>query len=172
MATKPFPELEEAVAEIRREESRRQIMLSDAKTTTDGSAMKTDVSVTALMSSKSNSQKLKQTDVPVPAVYCEHCKKPWHTKEQCWDLIGGRPANWKSRSERLAERRNQTQPRANIASNSAKGDDNQFSKGQIESLKKMLADALQLGKSSSSPTDLFTGSFAQGGGIREDDWSW
>jgi hypothetical protein len=31
--------------------------------------------------------------------WCEHCKKPWHTKETCWKLHG-KPANWKPKSKR------------------------------------------------------------------------
>ncbi|CAN1182289.1 hypothetical protein LINPERHAP2_LOCUS35879 [Linum perenne] len=103
--------------------------------------------------------------------YCEHCKKPWHTKAQCWELNGGKPANWKSRSERLAEKRSQNS-RANAASSTTSGEDNHFSKGQVDSLKKMLAEALRSGQNSNSPADFFSGSFAQGGGIGEDDWSW
>ncbi|CAN1188996.1 hypothetical protein LINPERHAP2_LOCUS39643, partial [Linum perenne] len=118
----------------------------------------------------SNNQKQKDKEVASPTVFCDHCKKPWHTKAQCWFLNGGKPADWKPRSERLAERRAQN-PRANAASNSTTGDENQFSKGQLEALKKMFSEVLQTGQSSnSSPADFFTGSFAQGGGIREDDW--
>ncbi|PSR88367.1 Calcineurin B-like protein [Actinidia chinensis var. chinensis] len=32
-------------------------------------------------------------------LWCEHCKKPWHTKETCWKLHG-KPANWKPKSKR------------------------------------------------------------------------
>ena len=31
--------------------------------------------------------------------WCEHCKKPWHTKETCWKLHG-KPGNWKLKSKR------------------------------------------------------------------------
>ena len=26
--------------------------------------------------------------------WCDHCKKPWHTRETCWKLHG-KPSNWK-----------------------------------------------------------------------------
>ncbi|XP_028755055.1 uncharacterized protein LOC114714482 [Neltuma alba] len=29
-------------------------------------------------------------------VYCDHCKKPGHTRDRCWD-IHGKPADWKPR---------------------------------------------------------------------------
>ncbi|CAN1804433.1 hypothetical protein LINPERHAP1_LOCUS23918 [Linum perenne] len=171
MATKPFPDLETAVSDIRREESRQHVMLTDVKATAEGSALKTSTPMNAALSNKSSNPR--QIDKPGDneMFYCEHCKKPWHTKAQCWELNGGKPANWKSRSERLAEKRSQNS-RANAASSTTSGEDNHFSKGQVDSLKKMLAEALRSGQNSNSPADFFSGSFAQGGGIGEDDWSW
>lgn len=32
-------------------------------------------------------------------LWCDHCSKPYHTKETCWD-IHGKPTNWKPRSQR------------------------------------------------------------------------
>ncbi|RDY13301.1 hypothetical protein CR513_01809, partial [Mucuna pruriens] len=31
--------------------------------------------------------------------WCDHCKKPWHTRDTCWKLHR-KPANWKSKSQR------------------------------------------------------------------------
>lgn len=31
--------------------------------------------------------------------WCDHCNKPYHTRDTCWKLHG-KPANWKSRNQR------------------------------------------------------------------------
>ena len=33
--------------------------------------------------------------------FCDYCKRPWHTREQCWKLHG-RPPNGKTRSDKTA----------------------------------------------------------------------
>ncbi|CAN1158448.1 hypothetical protein LINPERPRIM_LOCUS11859 [Linum perenne] len=169
MATKPFPALEEAVAEIRREEYRRHVMRSDSKSVLDGSALHTGV-----LASKPDPKQLssaalfsKQNKPKPDDVVCEHCGKLWHTKKECWKLLGGKPKDWKSKSELRA-----IQARANSTAIVTQSNDcNQFSAGQKEAIQKMLVEALKGAQLSTSMSEGFTSMFAQnGGGIREDDW--
>ncbi|CAN1303445.1 hypothetical protein LINPERPRIM_LOCUS25861 [Linum perenne] len=96
MSTKPFPSLNEAFAEIKREESRRQLMIPDPKTQGESSAL-------AVRSQQRNRQQqnrsLPQDRNEDSVQVCEHCHKQWHVKADCWELIG-KPVGWKPRPER------------------------------------------------------------------------
>ncbi|CAN0888003.1 hypothetical protein LINGRAHAP2_LOCUS15732 [Linum grandiflorum] len=166
MATKPFPELEEAVSEVRREELRRHVMLSETKAVTNVSALKSEAPVaTALVGNKQNHNKQKEIATVYPPItkYCDHCKVYFHDKFDCWYLNGGKPPNWMSARDKHAAA---AKPRANAATNEA-----QFSNSQLEAIRKMLAEVIASGQSSKPKTpDVSFSSFAQGGGIGEDDW--
>ncbi|XP_038875253.1 uncharacterized protein LOC120067757 [Benincasa hispida] len=81
LGTRPVPSSMEVCSEIRLEEDRSNAMNNPVTKSTDSAAFK--VSGTDKQNGK------------VPPV-CEHCKKLWHTKEQCWK-VHGRPPNGKRR---------------------------------------------------------------------------
>ncbi|XP_057951969.1 uncharacterized protein LOC131146397 isoform X2 [Malania oleifera] len=64
-------------------------MMSYKSLTTDARRNPTGSSALYLTVTKLNGRK---------KLWCEHCKKPWHTKETCWK-IHGKPANWKPKSK-------------------------------------------------------------------------
>ncbi|KAJ9691385.1 hypothetical protein PVL29_013539 [Vitis rotundifolia] len=75
----PLPSIGEVFSEVRREESRRNVMLGKKgpRVAIEGSALVT-------------------TDER-PRVWCDFCNKPRHTRENCWK-IHGKPANWKGKT--------------------------------------------------------------------------
>lgn len=81
LGTKPLPSIREIFAEVRREESRKRVMLGEPKSLTAP-----ETSALAVQGSN-NSNKGGQ-------LWCDHCHKPNHTKERCWRLHG-KPTNWK-----------------------------------------------------------------------------
>ncbi|KZV53482.1 hypothetical protein F511_14848 [Dorcoceras hygrometricum] len=80
----------EVFAEVRREEGRRKIMLSSKLSPT---------TETSAMVSKHFTPTVPNRQPKKAAVVCEHCQKPWHTADTCWDLHG-KPPNWKPKSVR------------------------------------------------------------------------
>ncbi|XP_073126194.1 uncharacterized protein [Henckelia pumila] len=86
----PLPSMGEVFSEVRREESRRLVMLGK-KVSTGAINMETSALVTceANASQKRNEK---------PSVYYDVCEKPYHTRETCWK-IHGKPANWKSKQK-------------------------------------------------------------------------
>ncbi|KZV50861.1 hypothetical protein F511_25459 [Dorcoceras hygrometricum] len=79
-----LPSLGEVFAEVRREEGRRKIMLSSKLSPT---------TETSAMVSKHFTPTIPNRQPKKAAVVCEHCQKPWHTADTCWDLHG-KPPNW------------------------------------------------------------------------------
>ena len=73
LGRKPLPSIREVFSEVRREETRRKVMLkkveSKAEPETDSSA---------LVSRGTNLDGEKRRKP-----WCEHCKRPWHTKDTC-----------------------------------------------------------------------------------------
>jgi len=86
LGVKPLPSLREVFAEVRREESRKRVMLPAG----DPSAGSTLITT-------------KKEEFPKDKPWCEYCNKPYHTKETCWKLHG-KPANWKPKNRREKER--------------------------------------------------------------------
>ncbi|XP_040941559.1 uncharacterized protein [Gossypium hirsutum] len=85
LAISPLPSLREAFSMVKKEESRRCVMLSDEPySTSERSALLTHQS--------SPSSKRGRP-------WCDHCKKPGHSKEKCWKLHG-KPQDWKSKHSR------------------------------------------------------------------------
>ncbi|RVW94908.1 Retrovirus-related Pol polyprotein from transposon TNT 1-94 [Vitis vinifera] len=86
MGIKPLPSLREAFSEVRREESRKKVMMGSKEQPTptlDGSAL-------AARSFNSSGGDRQKRDRP----WCDYYKKPGHYKEACWKLHG-KPADWK-----------------------------------------------------------------------------
>lgn len=78
----PLPSVREAFATVRREDSRRRIMLKDNSTPCSNS------SEASALAARSGDQKNKGK------IVCAHCKKTGHTKDTCWD-VHGEPPDWK-----------------------------------------------------------------------------
>lgn len=85
LGTKPLPKIREVVSEVRREESRKQVMLHKSESDS------VNGEVSALVSRGNFNQNRKGRP------WCDHCHKPGHTKNICWELHG-KPTNWKPRS--------------------------------------------------------------------------
>ena len=84
LGQRPIPSLMEVCSEIRLEEDRTSAMNISATPTIDSAAFS---------ARSSNSSSDKHNGKPIPV--CEHCKKQWHTKEQCWKLHGRPPGSKK-----------------------------------------------------------------------------
>ena len=85
LGREPLPSTREVFAEVRREESRRAVMLHKE-------SAPSIVETSALMTSQPeyNPQRLqKRQERPV----CEHCHRPGHVKAKCWKLYG-KPADY------------------------------------------------------------------------------
>ncbi|KAL4031039.1 hypothetical protein IC575_009295 [Cucumis melo] len=86
LGQRPLPSLIEVCFEVRLEEDRTNAMSVLTTPTIDSAAF-------SARSSNHDSDKNNGKSIPV----CEHCKKQWHTKDQCWKLHG-RPLGGKKRS--------------------------------------------------------------------------
>lgn len=86
-----LPSIGEVFSEVRREESRRLVMLGKKNS---GSAVENSVLAAGTNVGQNNSKKYDGK----PRIWCERCKKPRHTIETCWK-IHGKPANWNGSHE-------------------------------------------------------------------------
>ncbi|KAA0054864.1 Retrovirus-related Pol polyprotein from transposon TNT 1-94 [Cucumis melo var. makuwa] len=77
LGQRPLPSLMEVCFEVRLEEDRTNAMGVLTTPTIDSAAF-------SARSSNHDSDKNNGKSIPV----CEHCKKQWHTKDQCWKLHG------------------------------------------------------------------------------------
>ncbi|RVW18846.1 Retrovirus-related Pol polyprotein from transposon RE1 [Vitis vinifera] len=87
LGRKPLPSIREVFSEVRREEARRKVMLTDPE---PKSNPEIESSVLVSKGSDSDGDRRKKP-------WCDHCKKPWHTKETCWK-IHGKPQNFKKKN--------------------------------------------------------------------------
>ncbi|KAL6315942.1 hypothetical protein AAG906_013776 [Vitis piasezkii] len=89
MGVKPLPSLREAFSEVRREESRKNLMMGSHQqlNMAESSALKTQ------LAPFDNRQKIKGG-----RPWCDHCKKSGHSRETCWK-IHGKPVDWKPRQQ-------------------------------------------------------------------------
>ncbi|KAF5955000.1 hypothetical protein HYC85_007856 [Camellia sinensis] len=119
----PLPSIGEVFAEVRREESRRSVMLK--KRGTDES-----IEISALISdaAANKAANYQRRFDDKPRVWCDFCNKPRHTRETCWK-IHGKPVNWKSSKQ---GEKNRGFPTANEA------DSGPFNKEQIDQLLKLI----------------------------------
>ncbi|XP_019073374.2 uncharacterized protein LOC109121951 [Vitis vinifera] len=104
LGTKPLPTIQEAFSEVRREESRKKLMMGTMpfSNVQEGSTLISQGSTniqegTALVSQGSTYDARQKKGRP----WCDHCRRPGHTKETCWK-IHGKPADWKSNKEKEA----------------------------------------------------------------------
>ncbi|KAJ1408401.1 Gag-polypeptide of LTR copia-type, partial [Sesbania bispinosa] len=120
LGTKPLKTIREVFSEVRREESRRKVMLgkSSVAPSIEGSAM------AARGNRPRPSQKKNRPR-------CDHCKKLGHTKDTCW-IIHGRPSE--------AKKTKNLDSRGNIAE--VNSNPSPFSKEQMEALQKILQQTI------------------------------
>ncbi|XP_073226873.1 uncharacterized protein [Cicer arietinum] len=79
----PLPSLREAFSEVRREEARQGVMMGKSPSVGE---VESSALVTKNEDGKSAGKK----------PWCEHCKRPGHTRDTCWKLHG-KPLNWKKK---------------------------------------------------------------------------
>lgn len=129
LSTKPLPSLREVFSEVRREESRKQVMMGKLEPSPhyDNSAFVASDS-TALASRSSDFRPRRGRP------WCEHCKKPGHYKETCWKLHG-KPADRKpSRTDRDSRAHS-------IISDTTQTQTTHFTKDQMDILQKLFSKA-------------------------------
>ena len=157
MGTKTLPNLREAFSEVRREESRKKVMMGSK----EQPASMLDASALAVRSSNNNGGDRQKRERP----WCDYCKKPGHYKETCWKLHG-KPADWKPKP------RFDRDSKAHVASNSDSApvhEPSPFSKEQMDLLQKLFS---QVGSGSITgsglvaQTDSHTAFTANKGGMR------
>ncbi|CAH9120755.1 unnamed protein product [Cuscuta epithymum] len=140
LSTKPLPSIREAFSAIRHEESRRKIMMGDASST----AISSDVSALSVSNENySQATKVNTDRRNNKRPYCDHCHKPGHTKDSCWQ-IHGKPRDWKPRKNTSDQ-----EHKGNLASSPL------FSKEQLDLLQTLFS------QSQLNP---------QGQSLGEDDW--
>ena len=86
---KPLPRIRDVFSEVRREECRKNVMISNNRSETENSALVTK-GFTSLGEEKRYNKRGDK-------LWCDHCKPPWHTRETCWKLHG-KPPNWKRKN--------------------------------------------------------------------------
>ncbi|RVX00497.1 hypothetical protein CK203_036922 [Vitis vinifera] len=86
LSIKPLPSVREVFSEIRREESRQKVMLG---TQNSSKNLENSALVARGTQSNNNNHQTKKN-----RLWCDHCRKPGHTKETCWHLHG-KLADWK-----------------------------------------------------------------------------
>ncbi|RVW56445.1 Retrovirus-related Pol polyprotein from transposon RE1 [Vitis vinifera] len=127
MGIKPLPSLREAFSEVRREESRKKVMMGSK----EQPAPTLDASALAARSFNSSGGDRQKRDRP----WCDYCKKPGHYKETCWKLHG-KPTDWKPKP------RVDKDGRAYVATNfesTSVPEPSPFNKEQMEMLQKLLS---------------------------------
>ena len=123
LGRQPLPAIGEVFAEVRREESRRNVMLGKK-------GVAAPVENSAMVASDATANKVfnQQRQNEKPQIWCDFCHKPRHTRDNCWK-IHGKPANWKS---------NKPSDKPNQASYANEVEKSPFSKEQMDHLLKLL----------------------------------
>ncbi|PON46011.1 hypothetical protein TorRG33x02_327260, partial [Trema orientale] len=151
LGMKTLPKIREVVSEVRHEESRKKVMLgpsTNQPTTSESSAL------AARVSSQSFSDKPRKG-----RPWCDHCRRPGHTKETCWK-IHGKPIDWKPARERETKGNHVAAEDTPTTSNSAP-----LSREQWELIQKLInqTQSITQTQANSSPSVIGTGSVAQKG---------
>lgn len=126
LGTKPLPKIREAFSEVRREESRRKLML--------GTSISAPSTESSAMAARGNQP---QPPAKKTRPWCDQCKRPGHTKENCWSIYGKPPEAKQFKSK---EGRGNTvvhHQNSEVISNSSP-----FSKEQMETLQKLLQQTM------------------------------
>ena len=124
LSQKPVPPIREVFSEVRREESRKKVMMGSqtaALPSTENSAL-----VVRTFNSQGNESKTRKG-----RPWCDHCRKPGHVREKCWKIYG-KPADWKP-----SRQHPDSHAFAAVPEEKTGAETNLFSKEQIEMLKKI-----------------------------------
>ena len=126
LGMKPLPSIREAFSEVRREESRKKVMMGDVlgNPTADQSSALT---ARGFQPNSSDNRGKKGR------AWCEHCRKPGHTRDTCWK-IHGKPADWKP--SRPASDRESRGNHAAAEEGTSSIESSPFNKEQLETLQK------------------------------------
>ncbi|XP_073272345.1 uncharacterized protein [Primulina huaijiensis] len=148
---RPLPSLGEVFSEVRREESRRNVMLGKKgpAATVEGSAL-----ASTGLNMRRGAANLRKPEEK-PSVWCDYCNRPRHTRETCWK-IHGKPANFKGRT---GEKTGRAFPTANEAETAA----STITKEQLEQLLALIKS----NPSSSAPSVSVAHTEPE---LGEDDW--
>ncbi|RVW35969.1 Retrovirus-related Pol polyprotein from transposon TNT 1-94 [Vitis vinifera] len=145
MGVKPLPSLREAFSKVRREESRKNLMMGSHQqlNMAESSALKTQ------FAPFDNRQKIKGG-----RPWCDHCRKPGHSRETCWK-IHGKPVDWKPRQPLEKEGRGN-----HVATDeqSPQPEASPFNKEQMEMLQKLLSPLLSVQSQTGSSSNQVIGS--------------
>lgn len=139
LGREPLQPLMDVFAYIRREESRKEAMNGSRLTASvDNSALVADPVKTAAAADHNNRSNSRRAD-PKANLWCDHCQKPRHTKDTCWQLHG-KPASMPQRNpNQRRSSRNFTPSRAHIADTKPSGQP--FTKEQSDWLHQLLQTA-------------------------------
>ncbi|XP_024018573.1 uncharacterized protein LOC112090754 [Morus notabilis] len=123
LGRKPLPSIREVFSKVRREEKRRQVMIGKKESDAESSTL---MSKGARAEGEDKNSKMKP--------WCDHCKRPWHTRDACWK-IHGKPSNWKKKTpvDNRASQANVSESRPEATSGMPS-----FTNEQIEQICKLL----------------------------------
>ncbi|KAK3024584.1 hypothetical protein RJ639_044326 [Escallonia herrerae] len=137
LGRRPLPSIDEAFAEVRREASRRCVMLGGRKeaVTSGEMRMETVALATKNTSSIDKSSGDHRNNQRGGRPWCSHCNKPGHARD-----IHGKPSNWKSRGSNKGKGFQATIEEKNEDTR-ASSDTNgiYFTEAQLEQLQKLLS---------------------------------
>ncbi|KAI9162379.1 hypothetical protein LWI28_026726 [Acer negundo] len=151
LGTKPLLSIREVFSEVRREESRKKVMMGPmvkAENSPIGAAI--DGSALAVRGTQNNfNDGRPRRGRP----WCDHCRRPGHTKETCWK-IHGKSADWKPTRPTYDRESRGNMVLGNEGASSVES--SPFNREQMELLQKLFTQ-------SSSQVVIGTGSLAQKG---------
>ena len=162
LGTKPLPSLREAFSEVRREESRKRVMMGQPGVSgnVEGSALAIakDSSIapeSSAHAARGPPQNRNDNRPRKGRPWCDHCRKLGHVKETCWKLHG-KPADWKP-----SHTSGEHESRGNAASTEKSKNQTQvpFTRNQLEMLQHLISQAHH----STNPSVIGTGGVAQRG---------
>ncbi|KAK2990953.1 hypothetical protein RJ640_002961, partial [Escallonia rubra] len=141
LGRRPLPSIDEAFAEVRREASRRRVMLGEKKEVVTSGEMPME---TVALATKNNpsidkSSGDQRNNQRGGRPWCSHCNKPGHIRDTCWD-IHGKPSNRKSRGSNKGKGFQATVEEKNEDTRaSSEMNGIYFTKAQLEQLQKLLS---------------------------------
>ncbi|PIN18143.1 hypothetical protein CDL12_09191 [Handroanthus impetiginosus] len=141
LGMKPLPSIREAFSEVRKEESRRKVMLGDTPSVPI-------VDQSLALAARGTQRQENWTKKGRP--WCDHCRKSGHTRDNYWK-IHGKPADWKSSKNGYEGRDNHTMAEEGIHALKPKP----FTTEQLEVLQKMFSQQTM------NPNTIGIGSVAQ-----------
>ncbi|XP_024030846.1 uncharacterized protein LOC112094389 [Morus notabilis] len=137
MGTKPLLSLREGFFEVRREESRKKVMMGGqhSSPTLEGSAGSALAARGLRPQNQHDSRQQRKG-----RAWCDHCAKPGHTKDTCWK-IHGKPADWKP-SKPGFDRDSRAHSATTAEEKPATAKSSPFTKGQLDALQRILSNTL------------------------------